>query len=204
MTETTDTATLCNTHEAGACPPGCPDAYAHDSRYTDEEIRSYTTAELNSHLTERRAQLQRSRNDLDRAHAELLEIIDPDTREYRDALADVGSYTREHATQRRIVLRLEEELESRTVKAPTMAELLERPAEPTASDVGLEFIEENVTNYLPGFDLSDDEADTLATTRIMWLHASIAIEAEKDSTATQREVADRVVKTWLTIYGMAD
>jgi len=33
-----DEATLCRVHEAGACPPGCPDAYEHEPTTTTKEI----------------------------------------------------------------------------------------------------------------------------------------------------------------------
>lgn len=82
--------------------------------------------------------------------------------------------------------------------APTMTELLERTAGSKPSEVAHEYLEENICDYLPGYEAGNEETDAL------WIHARIAVEGEliENREPTEREVADRVAVTWLTLYGM--
>jgi hypothetical protein len=82
--------------------------------------------------------------------------------------------------------------------ATTMADDLEKTAGAEPDMAAVNYLEEKLCEYLPGFEVAGGE------TTVLWIHARIAIDNEKDGDATTREVADRVAATWLTLYGMAD
>lgn len=163
-----------------------------DIRYTDEAIATMNAAQLELHLAERNAQRRACKVGMQRQHDILERLTDPDTRTYGDALANLGSITREHATLNRIIQQLEREHEKRRLaNVAAIAADAHRPI--------LDLINQEVAKR--GLPCNVDETgDTELATR-MWFDATVALEAQEDDDPTQGAVAARVADAYSVLNG---
>jgi hypothetical protein len=175
-----------------ALPTGRPvDDESIDQRYTAERIASYTAEELHRHLEERTAQRSRAREDMKREHERLAEIDDPDNAEYRDALANLSTATREHATLNRIVRHLQTAFDAKTADAVAAQEATDTVAH-------IDLIDDAIARR--GMPVSLDEAGDTALARMLWQRVVTAAETAFDERPTNAETAERVADLYEEIW----
>lgn len=167
-----------------------------DPRYTTDALESMTQAELSVHLAERSAQLDRADRMRREYHDAYSLLDDDDTPKARELMANISMLSGEAATQRRLVRRLEAQLAKRNTAASKLEEKAHALDIPIAA---ADYIVDQLSeNGLPGFDRNDDE--TGETIGQMWLHANLSHQAHTDETPTNKQVADRVIAAWQTLY----
>lgn len=163
-----------------------------DERYTQEAIWNYSDELLAEHLEERTAQRAACKVGMQRYHALLETIADPDSKLATDTLANLGSVTREHAIQNRVIRQLERETSRRRAEAASFTEA--KPNEPNVELVNQETAKR-------GLPVDVDETGDTDMVNTMWFQATLAIEAEGDNLPTQAEVASRVADAYSVLYG---
>lgn len=198
----TDTATLCTEHEAGACFDSCPHAYSYDDSDAGVADFAETIGErLRAGTVDRETYLAGWRADLAR-----------DMRELNELVADNGIPTsagvargRRIAAMQQIVAEIAagydlaaSQLEAHEDEARTNG--LERPADAGPSRTATAYIDAQLDRRgLPNSDCQQDDA-----LPALWMHALLSLEATETETSriTDRAVADRIVAAYAALYGL--
>jgi hypothetical protein len=168
-----------------------------DPRYTDEALESYSISELREHLGERQTQLASARAIMKREHDKLgrMTADQLDGRDGTDTLANLSRATGEHASLRRIIWRLEGELNERV-----MAIIGDDVAHSHEHAMPVNLVDHLIGKT--GLPCGVEEAGDLELARRIWTRAYHAIEQEHfGETLKQAWVAQRVADTYATLYG---
>lgn len=155
-----------------------------DIRYTPAAIAMYDRDQLESHLTERREQLERVKRFLDEEHA-IIDNADPETDTYRTALDNVSQLTREHAEQRAIVARL--------------TRALDQHADADAEHPRLDLVDRAIS-IEHGMPVTLEEAGDTHLAKALWNRVVTGAETFGDDTITVSEAAARVADLYGRIW----